>query len=174
MFEQLATLVQPWADLYSGHSALSTGIIALHIVSMFVGGGIALATDRSILRIPAGRTDQARAAVADLAATHLVVIMSLAFAFLSGLALFLADVENFAGSAVYWCKMGAVGLLLANGMRMRRAESHLLHDAGIVAAASAEASVFPVAAWGTLRATARVSLSLWLLIVVLGVVLTNG
>ncbi len=42
MFESLAALVQPWAHLYANNTTLSTAVIAVHILGMFIGGGMAI------------------------------------------------------------------------------------------------------------------------------------
>lgn len=176
MLQTVIALAQPWADYYSDHRAVSTAILTVHLLAMFVGGGIALATDRTILRVPANRPDAARQAATDMADTHRVVIGSLVLVILSGLLLFLADVTTFAGSAVYWGKMSAFVLLLLNGLRMQRAETAMLQGHGLVSANgdAATATPMPTTAWRTLVTTARISLILWMAILILGVVLTNA
>lgn len=173
MLQTVITLAQPWADYYADHRVVSTVIIALHLLTMFLGGGIAVATDRLILRVPPHRTDLAQAAAAEMVSTHRLVISALVLVILSGALLFLADVETFAASPVYWGKMSAFVLLLLNGIRMQRAERTVVGSTGIVPADAPAAAPFPSAAWHTLTATARVSLVLWITILLLGVVLTN-
>lgn len=164
MLDTLTTLVQPWADLYAENTVLSTSVITLHVVAMFVGGGLAIAADRQVLRLarhdPAGQ----RVVLGELAALHGLVIGALALTVLSGMGLFASDVETFVASPVYWTKMAAFVILLANGVRLRGAESRLLSagDRGADAAALA-----------TLNFSAGVSLAAWILIVLLGVVLGN-
>jgi hypothetical protein len=68
--------------------------------------------------------------------------------------------------------MSGVVLLLLNGLRMQRAERVVAGGHGVVTPESAAVPV-PSTAWGTLTTTARVSLVLWLTILLLGVVLTN-
>ncbi len=172
MLQSIITAVQPWADYYADHRAVSTAIIAIHLLAMFVGGGIAVATDRQILRVPTNRFDLAQAAAAEMESTHRVVITALLLVILSGALLFLSEVETFAVSPVYWAKMSGVVLLLLNGLRMQRAERVVAGGHGVVTPESAAVPV-PSTAWGTLTTTARVSLVLWLTILLLGVVLTN-
>lgn len=175
VFESLASLVQPWADLYAEQTALATAVIAVHVLGMFVAGGMAIAADRAILRAPAGTAEAMRAVVADLATTHSVVIGALAFTLASGVALFASDVPTFSVSKVYWSKMACVAALLLNGLRMRRAERTVLRSLDGAPIHTAEMPVpAPFAEWRGVRSTATVSLVLWLVIVVLGVVLTNG
>ncbi len=176
MLETLTALVQPWADLYSGSAGLSTAVIATHLLAMFVGGGMAIGADRAILRAPPGSSDAARAVVADLATMHSVVITALILTVVSGLALATADVATFAVSRVYWTKMTLLLVLLANGWRMRRAENAVLRPLVDVPLYTAEISAiaFPEKAWRTVRRSAALSLVLWCVIVLLGVVLANA
>ena len=108
----VSALVQPWADLYADNTTLSTGVLAAHILAMFVGGGMAISADRTILRSKPGTADAVRAVVADLSTTHSIVIGSLTVTVLTGLALLASDVGNFAVSRVFWVKMGSFAILL--------------------------------------------------------------
>ena len=58
-FETLGRWVQPWADLYSKHANLSTAVLTVHVLSMFVGGGMAIAkcrpTDYRFVNVAAQR-----------------------------------------------------------------------------------------------------------------------
>lgn len=174
MFETLATLVQPWADLYGEHALLATGVLTVHMLAMFTGGGMAIAADRAILRAAPGTAEAMRAVVADLATTHSLVIGALALTFLSGFALFASDVPTFSTSKVYWIKMATVALLLVNGLRMRRAEGAVVKSLDGAPIHTAEMPVpFSLAEWRGVRTTAALSLALWLALVVLGVLVTN-
>lgn len=175
LIDSVSTLVQPWADLYSNNTTLSTGVIAVHILAMFVGGGMAISADRAILRSKPGTAEAVRAVVADLSTTHSIVIGSLAVTVLTGLALLASDVGNFAVSRVFWVKMGSFAILLINGLRMQRVEKNVMTGLGASSIHTTEMPVpFPTKAWGGIRSAAAVSLVMWLLIVLLGVVLTNG
>jgi uncharacterized membrane protein len=175
MFESLAALAQPWADLYASNTTLSTAVIAVHILGMFVGGGMAIGADRSILRAAPGSAEAVRAVVADLSSIHSVIIGALVVTFASGAALFASDVATFSVAKVYWVKMAFVALLLVNGVRMRRAERAVLHPLANIPIHTTEMPVvFPKREWNTVRSSALVSVALWLSIVLLGVVLTNN
>ena len=116
-----------------------------------------------------------RAVVADLATTHSLVIGALALTFLSGFALFASDVPTFSTSKVYWIKMATVALLLVNGLRMRKAEGAVVKSLDGAPIHTAEMPVpFSLAEWRGVRTTAALSLALWLALVVLGVLVTNG
>jgi hypothetical protein len=175
VFETLATLVQPWADLYANQPRFATGLIAIHILAMFLGGGMAIAADRAILRSAPGTANAARAVVADLSATHALVVSALIVSSLSGIALFLTDVPTFAASTVYWSKMGTLLLLVLNGIRLRRAEQAVIASLDGAPIQTAELPVpFPVSSWGRVRQSAGLSFALWVSLVLLGVLLTNG
>lgn len=173
-FETLGIWVQPWADLYSKHANLSTAVLTVHVLSMFVGGGMAIAADRAILRAPAGSAEATRAVMADLVTTHSYVIGSLVVSFITGISLFLSDVPTFSVSAVYWVKMSALVLLLINGLRMQRAEDRVM---GTLRDLPIHTSEMPIAfarnEWSAIRRTAVVSLITWISIVILGMILTN-
>jgi uncharacterized membrane protein len=166
MLDTLTTLTQPWADYYAESAWLPTALIALHVLALFVGGGIALGADRRLLQATAGHRDAYLATAADLKATHGIVIGALVLTNLSGLALFTSDVGTFWGSRVFWAKMATLVVLILNGVRMRSTEAQLLANAG---SAGAELA----GPYATLRTHAWVSVSAWCLIVVLGVVVAN-
>lgn len=179
--ETLQTFVEPWAVYYADHPNVSTAVIALHILAMFVGGGVAIATDRAIWRAVAGSADAARAILADLSSTHTVVQRALVVAFVTGAALFASDVATFAGSAVYWTKMVGIAALLVNGRRMQTHEQLVVNSLdGVAAGATPHTATMPVPTtvpvthWHRVRQSADVSMVLWLTIVVLGVVLSNS
>src|SRR4051794_10729898 len=165
LLERLSALADPWKDLYGDSKVLETLVVFLHVAPLVVGGGLALASDRATLR--AGRHDwpERRRHLLELAGAHRVVLGSLALMFVSGIALFLSDVETFATSWVFWVKMGLVALLLANGLVMTRTERAL--------AAVGDASASPEPEWRRLRTVAVASGVLWLATTHAGVALTN-
>jgi len=84
-----------------------------------------------------------------------------ALSFVSGLLLFLSDVDEFLASPWFWVKLGFVGLLLVNGFVMTRTERALANggDQGML--------------WGRLRTISVLSLTLWIATTLVGVALTN-
>ena len=173
-FDTLATVVQPWADLYADSATLATAVIAVHMLAMFVGGGMAIGADRAILRAAPATAEAVRAVLADLSTMHSVIIASLVVTFLSGGALFTSDVATFSVSWVYWIKMSAIGALLLNGLRLRRAERAVLHPLANMPIHTTEMPVaFPKREWSGVRSSAVISLALWLSIVLLGVIHKN-
>jgi hypothetical protein len=156
--EALASLVAPWAKFYSHSKVAATIVVFLHVAPLVVGGGLAIALDRSTLRL---REDVAARAthLADIGRSHRSVIAALTLSFLSGVALLAADLDTFLGSIIFWVKMALIVLLLVNGLVMTRAEARLRAGAD---------------QWGRLRVIAITSLMLWLVITFMGVALTNA
>jgi hypothetical protein len=165
----LARVAEPWATLYSDHGALRTVVVTLHVLPLLLGGGAAVSADRATLRAGRAATDDDRVRQIDaLGTTHRLVTASLAAVTLSGVALLLADLEQFFGSWIFWTKMGLVVALLVNGAVMLRNESMLR--------AQVDDDTWNEVgwrAWRRLEGAARLSLGLWVVITVLGVALVN-
>lgn len=161
LVERLADAAGPWQSLYSDSKAVSATVTFAHLGGMLVGGGMAIAADRHTLHAARGTDDDRARQLGDLSRLHAIVLASLAVVALSGVAMFLSDVEEFWGSTTFWVKMGLVALLLANGALMTRAEGAL------------RAAADP-AAWGRLRAHALLSLVLWIAITLAGVLVQGG
>ena len=158
----LVNLAEPWAKLYSHSSVLATIVGFLHVAPIVVGGGLAIAIDRWTLRLRHDEPDARARHLVELGAAHRVVLGALALSFVSGIALFAADIETFFGSWIFWVKMGLIVLLLVNGARMTRTERALR-----VGDVNADA------AWRRLHTSAITSLALWLTITLAGVALMN-
>jgi uncharacterized membrane protein len=175
VFEALTALVQPWANLYADHPSLATVVLALHVLSMFVGGGMAIAADRRVILAAPGTADAARAVLADLSTTHGIVIGALIITFASGIAIFASDVILFSSSTLFWAKMSMLTLLLLNGVRLQRTErAAILGDDATPLSPTDGPVPFPQKAWRDVRRAAVASLALWLSVVTLGVALANG
>ena len=168
--DRVAALVQPFADFYADSKPLAIGTTVAHIGGMLAGGGLAIATDRAVLRMPLHDGRGQRAVLEDLASTHRLVIGSITVSLISGLAFLAADLKTFLASPVYWTKMGAVLLLLLNGLRLWRAEGRLQKSA----IASDGTAPMPPAEWRALRGGAITSLVLWFAVMLLGVVLEGS
>lgn len=170
LLDKLTTLAQPFADVYADSKVLSVGTTMLHIGGLLAGGGLAIATDRAVLRMPLHDGTGQRAVLNDITSTHRLVVGALVIIAASGLMFLAADVGTFLVSPIYWAKMLAVLLLLANGIRLWRAESSLKRSTNL----SADNEPMPVAEWRALRASAITSLGLWFVILALGVVLEGS
>lgn len=181
----VTAFVQPWADRVADSPVLATSLITVHLVAIFAAGGLAIGVDRRVLRatstyrvvtVPAtdvqndapseSPSDMPRSllgvVIGDLGDTHRPVIAALALAATTGVMLLLSDVGTFAVSRVFWSKMALLGLLLLNGLRLRKAEARLAGGSDDARAVRA------------LRAAAFFSLFAWFGIVVLGAVLGNA
>jgi hypothetical protein len=148
-----------WASFYANHSAVRTAVVFAHVGGLTAGGGCAIAADRATLLVSREDAGARAAHLRSLDGVHRVVVTGLAFIVVSGLMLFASDLGTFLSSKVFWFKMGLIGLLLVNGVLLRRAEHRARNGEG--------------AAWLTLRTTSMASLALWLSIALAGVTLTN-
>lgn len=157
--EALASLCAPWAKFYSHSSITATIVTFLHVAPIVVGGGLAIALDRTTLRLGDGAESRARH-LDEVGRAHRSVVAALVLSLLSGLALLAADLDTFLGSWVFWAKMWLIVALLVNGALMTRSEARLRGGA--------------VDQWGRLRVLAFTSLALWLVITFAGVALVNA
>ncbi len=109
----LTTAVAGWAHLYNNNDAVNTAVTYVHFAGVLVGGGLALAADRHAFRPSAASPDPQ---------LHRWVVGALAFVFLSGILMMLADLDTYLTSTAFWIKMALIVLLLANGYGRIRAE----------------------------------------------------
>jgi hypothetical protein len=159
----LVSVCEPWATLYGGSTPLSVSLTFAHLGSMMVGGGLALAADRTVLRAGTPDTPAARLAVADAVGdVHRPVVAALVISAISGGLQLAADLETLAVSKVMWVKIGLLLLLGVNGFLMLRNEQGVREAAGAVPAFRA------------LRVRAITSVVLWLAITLAGVGLMQG
>lgn len=178
MLETLTTLLLPWSELYADSAWIPTTVLAVHMLALFAGGGIAIAADRRVLLSTPGTREAYQAAAEDLRTTHAIVIGSIAMMVVSGVSLAASDIGTFAVSKVFWAKMATFTVLIANGAFMRRTESRLLAAATAATAAGVAIdpttqSPSPHVPWAVLKRSAAVSLVSWFGIVLLGVVLSD-
>jgi hypothetical protein len=159
MLDQLAVAASQWTSVYSNHAALRTVVVFAHVGGLVGAGGCAVAADRATLLALRRHEAERRHQVEALAGTHRVVVAGLIFIIGSGLLLFATDVQTFLYSRVFWIKMTMLLLLLVNG--------------AVLTSAERRATRGDDRAWGRLRATAVASLTLWFLITLTGVALTN-
>jgi uncharacterized membrane protein len=157
----LARLAEPWNSLYSDSKVVSSAVVFLHLLPLLVAGGAALTADRATLRAARGTTDDRARQLGELARVHTVVLGGLALSFVSGVLLFLSDVDEYLGSPVFWVKLAFVGLLLLNGFMMTRTEKALASGGD------------ETALWARLRTISVLSLVLWTTTTLVGVVLMS-
>lgn len=156
----LRSVVSWWAVYYSDHQMVSLVVRYAHLGALMVGGGTALAIDRLVLGSARRQGhDRRRAALTALKGSHVVVVPSLVVVTLSGVLMAMADWTTFAGSRLFFVKMGFVGLLLANGAALMAAERAYSRD-----------EVTNI--WRRVVAASGASFLLWLVILWLGEWLT--
>ena len=109
-----------WASWYANSAILRTSLGFAHVGGLVASAGPAFMIDRAILRaVRAGSTSRG-AHLAEIEASHPLVLGGLLVVVVSGLLLMAADLDTFLHSVVFWIKMGLIALLLANGWRLRR------------------------------------------------------
>ena len=170
IIQSLARFFAPWHDLFGGSTIYPTVTEATHLLAMFVGGGLAVAADRTTLRLAREKRELRRALLNELCYVHRPVLIALSISLLSGLVFLTADIDVFLLSPAFYVKMGFVGLLLANGFLLQRTESLLrkaLKDDPV------RADAFATRQWDRLRFRSICSIALWSATLVAGVVLFN-
>ena len=155
----MINFLQTWGSFYSNHAAIRTLVAFVHVGALIAGGGLAVATDRTILTAIVDDDSSRRTLLEGVDGTHRLVIGSLVLIAMSGVLLFASDFETYVYSRFFWIKMALVALLTINGVLLWRAERRAL--AG------------DHRAWSTLRLTAVASISLWFLTTLGGVALPN-
>ena len=171
--QQLSDWFAPWQSAYSDSKVLSTSVTTIHLLSLFIGGGFAVAADRLTWRLtrpgsPATEADRMRQLV-DLKEVHAPVLISLTILFGSGLLLAAADIKTFAPSPIFWVKLALVAVLIVNGAVLRLSERALWRRS-VGGGSDAETARL----WRRLRRSAGVSLAMWLATVVTGAMLVNA
>lgn len=151
-------IIEAWASVYANSSTIRTLLGFAHVAGLIVGGGSAIAADRSVLRAVRRAPSELTGLLTTIRSVHSLVIASLAVVMTSGLLLAAADTETFLHATFFWLKMGLVVLLIINGACMRLAER-------------AASGTRPQ--WTPLAITSGASLALWLLTTLAGAALPN-
>lgn len=158
----LAALVAPWAHVYNARPVLQSVMTVLHVGSMLLAGGLAIAADRATLRATRGSPAVRIHALHELRDVHRPVLVGLAVANITGVLMLAADVEALAASPVLWTKLALLALLLANGWRLTNAEHAMRGEP--------ESDRH----WTHLRRVALASLVLWFAVAASGAALVNA
>ena len=155
----LSRSVDWWTTIYSNHAALRTAVAFAHVGGLVGGGGCAIAADRATLLLSRTDAESWDPHLASIRHAHRVVLIGLAFIFISGALLAAADLPTYLESTVFWTKMALVAALLVNGTALVRAERQVVsgHPAGL----------------RRLQQVSAISLALWLLTTLLGTALPN-
>jgi hypothetical protein len=168
---QVDAFAEPWRRLYSHSTLVSTLVLFGHIGGLLAGGGLALAADRATLRVDVSDDAERARHLEELARLRTPVAAAFGVAAVSGALLFLADVEAFATSPIFWAKMLLIALLIANVAVMVRVEGAL--RAGPVQGPLESSIVARERLWRRRRLNAVVSAVLWFVLVLAGTALAS-
>ncbi len=105
--------------------------------------------------------------------TTMHVLIGIVVLFITGIAMTLADLENFLPSPVFWTKIGLVTLLLINGTLLQRTESTLRRAAETGPATDTTTAAAP-GQWQQIRRFSVFSVVLWTATFLAGSILTNA
>jgi uncharacterized membrane-anchored protein len=165
--KELEHLTAPWQSAFSNSKVISTSVAGAHLFALLIGGGFAVAADRSTLRALRADVGERTRQLGELHDVHRPVLISLAVLFATGVLLTLSDVATFATSPSFWIKMTLVVLLVMNGGWLVRTEQ-ALRQAGSLADFAQRRL------WGRLRVISWASLFLWSATLLASVVLQNA
>jgi hypothetical protein len=171
---QLAEVAQPWADLYNDSGALQAAVMFSHLAGLLLSGGAAVAIDRSTIAVARRTPDERLAYLTTLHASHRLIVTGLGVTLVSGLLLLGGDVEVLLTTPAFWVKMVLLGLLLANGGLLLRAEAQAASPPAMHAPPPGTAPGAAAAAWRRLTTFSYVSLSLWFALVLASTVLVTS
>lgn len=154
-------LIEWWTELYRGNDVVQLLAGLGHILSLVFAARYALEGDRAALRAERRPPAQRDALLALIDRAHRPVLIGLTLALITGLAQLLAQLSYLPFSPWFWVKMAGLVALLANGRLLQLAERRL------------RASPEQPQQWRALRAAAKRSVTLWAVLVVLGLLLTT-
>ena len=117
----LVHLAAPWSSLYSDSKPIEVIVGFAHVGGLLMGGGLAVASDRATMRALREAVHDRSSHLDALSSVHRTVVIGLFVTFVSGIMLFLGDVNTFWSSWVFWLKMALILALLLNGIVMTRA-----------------------------------------------------
>jgi len=162
---QLSRWLAPWQSLYDHSKLVSGSVTTVHLLALLYSGGLAVAADRSTLRAAHKSAPVREYLIDELGAIHRPVLVALVVVFLTGLLLTAADLETFLASPAFWVKMGLIVLLVANGAVLTRTEAAIRRT---------PSPATDERLWSRLQTNSRLSIALWTLTLVAGVVLTDA
>jgi amino acid transporter len=173
----LARAAEPWRTLYSDSALVSTSVLFLHLGALVASAGVAVATDRAVIRTAGSDPSALMGRLDELSSSHRSVIMALIVSFVSGVLLLLADIEAFVVMVAFWIKMTLIAMLLANALLMHRQERRIraLAYGGTLKQDGVQQvqPVTPERSWARLRRHAWTSMTLWFAIVLAGTAMTT-
>jgi hypothetical protein len=115
--ESVAAAAQPWADLYSGSVPVEATVVFMHLAALVVAGGLALASDRAVVRATHASPEVREHVLADVAGAHRLVIIGLGILVVTG-ALMRLRISSVTVLGVL-AEDGGVRAAALNGARLR-------------------------------------------------------
>jgi uncharacterized membrane protein len=170
---QIDAFAEPWRRLFAHSPLLSTMILFGHLGGLLAAGGLTVAADRATLRLDPRDDDERRRHLANLEQLRTPVWTAFVISLLCGALLFLADVEAFAASPIFWTKMALVALLVANALVSSRMDTALRRETGESSGASTAQPYVHARRWRRRRAGAVTSAVLWFGLVLVGTALAS-
>src|SRR5258705_8561420 len=159
-------LAEPWQKLYAHSTIVATLVLFGHVAGLFVASALTFSTEAGALRLDPADDGERRRYLRGAAPARGRIAVALAIAMFCGMLLFLADLEAFAVSPVFWTKMLLVVLLLVNVVAASRLDARLLREED--AATEQQERL-----WRRRRASARTAAVLWFALVLSGSALAS-
>jgi len=159
-------LAEPWQKLYAHSTLVATLVLFGHVAGLLVAGALTFSTEAGALRLDPADDGERRRYLRAASPSRGVIARALAVAMVSGVLLFLADLEAFAVSPIFWTKMLLVVLLLTNVVVGSRLDARLLREEGT-------SRDDHHALWRRRRASAWATAVLWFALVLSGSALAN-
>jgi len=163
MLDTLIELAHPWAKFYSKSHVTQAVVTFAHVGGMLWGGGMALAADRNVWKARRASVEERARLLAEIGRVHVPCVVGIAVAALSGVLLFVADLETYGTSWWFWGKMIAFSLLLINGRWLQVQEQRMQRTPGLI-----------TGKWSALTVTSWASMTLWFAVALGGVLLKNA
>jgi hypothetical protein len=159
-------LAAPWQTLYAHSTVVATLVLFGHVAGLLVAGALTLSVETSALRLDPNDDGARQRYFRNATPARRSMAIALAIAMLSGVLLFLTDLEAFAVSTVFWTKMGLVALLLTNAAVASRLDAQIVRAGDGASGAQDDL-------WRRRRASARATAVLWLALVFSGSALAS-
>ena len=158
-------LAEPWQKLYAHSTIVATLVLFGHVGGLLVAGALTFSTEAGALRLDPADDGARRRYLRIASPSRRAITVALVVAMISGVLLFLADLEAFVVSPVFWAKMLLVALLLANAVVASRLDARLLRDDS--------ATERHDGLWRRRRASAWATAVLWFVLVLSGSALAS-
>jgi hypothetical protein len=162
VLDTLIAFAHPWEKFYSRSKPTEAIVMFTHVGGMLWGGGLALSADRKMWKLRSASVDERGRLLVEIDQMHSAVLIGLSLSAISGVVLTAADLKTYGPSPIWWGKMVAFALLLANGAWLQRQERRLR------AAPDAIGS-----RWTPLTIASGFSFFLWFAVTLGGVLLTS-